>query len=94
VRLLGGYDPYVAQPDREALTPDPALRKRIFVAVGRPGIVLHDGTLAGLWRARKRGDVLDVMVQWLGAPVDITSEAEAIARLRACPTVRVAATAG
>lgn len=28
VRLLGGYDPYVSQPDREALTPDAALRAR------------------------------------------------------------------
>lgn len=93
VRLLGGHDPYVAQPDRAALTPDRALRRRIFVAVGRPGVVLHDGALAGLWRARKRGDLLDVTVDWLGAPLDISAEAQAVARLRGCAAARVAATA-
>lgn len=94
VHLLGGHDPYVAQPDRAALTPDPALRRRIFVAVGRPGVVLQDGALAGLWRARKRGDLLDVTVQWLGAPVDITAQAQAVARLRGCVATRVAAIEG
>ena len=93
VRLLGGHDPYVAQPDRTALTPDPALRKRIFVAVGRPGAVLHDGALAGLWRARKRGDVLDMTVEWLGAPVDIAEEARIVAGLRGCVEARITASA-
>jgi hypothetical protein len=94
VRLLGGHDPYVAQPDRAALTPDPALRKRIFVAVGRPGIVLHDGALAGLWRARKRGDVLDVTVEWLDEPADVHDEAHAVAHLRGCAEARVVASEG
>ena len=40
--------------------------------------------LAGLWRGRKQGDVLEVSVEWLGEPVDIAEEAEAIARLRDC----------
>ena len=30
VRLLHGYDPYVAQPDRETLVPDAARRKALF----------------------------------------------------------------
>ena len=84
VRLLGGYDPYVAQPDRAALAPDPALRKRLFPSVGRPGVVLVDGRLAGLWRGAKKGDRLDVSVEWLGDEADITEEAAAIARLRGC----------
>src|SRR4051812_16718979 len=62
VRLLGGHDPYVAQPDRAALVPDAGLRKQLFPAVGRPGAVLVDGRLAGLWKGRKQGDVLDVAV--------------------------------
>ena len=84
VRLLGGHDPYVAQPDREALVPDAALRKRLFPSVGRPGAVLADGVLAGLWRGYKKGDVLEVGVEWLGDPVDVAEEAEAIARIRGC----------
>ena len=89
LRLLGGHDPYVGQPAREALVPDPALRKQVFVSVGRPGVVLHDGALVGLWRARKRGEVLDVTVEWLGEPVDVDDEAQAVARLRGCAAARV-----
>ena len=90
VRLLGGHDPYVAQPDRAALVPDEALRKRLFPSVGRPGAVLADGVLAGLWRGHKKGDVLEVGVEWLGDAVDVAEEAEAIARLRGCAAARVA----
>ena len=89
VRLLGGHDPYVAQPDREALVPDAAVRKRLFPSVGRPGAVLADGVLAGLWRGHKKGDVLEVGVQWLGDAVDVAEEAEAIAVLRGCDAARV-----
>ena len=89
VRLLGGYDPYVAQPDRGTLVPDAAVRKRLFPSVGRPGAVLADGVLAGLWRGRKQGDVLELEVEWLGEPVDVAEEAAAIARLRGCSEARL-----
>jgi hypothetical protein len=89
VRLLGGYDPYVFQPDRAALTPDPALRKRLFPSAGRPGIVLHEGVLVGLWRGRKKGDVFEVELEWLGRPVDVSDEAEAVAALRGCRDARL-----
>jgi hypothetical protein len=91
VRLLGGHDPYVAQPDRDALTPDRELRRRLFPSVGRPGVVLHEGVLAGLWRGRKAGETLDVEVEWLDRPVDIAEEANAVARLRGCGSLRLAA---
>jgi len=94
IRLLGGYDPYVAQPDRASLVPDAAVRKRLFPAVGRPGAVLADGVLAGLWRGRKQGDVLEVEVDWLGDPVDVTDDAAAIARLRDCAEARVRGPSG
>jgi hypothetical protein len=89
VRLLGGHDPYVAQPDRTSLVGDDgALRKRLFPSVGRPGVVLADGVLAGLWRGHKKGDVLEVSVEWLGDEVDVAEEATAIAQLRDCATAR------
>jgi hypothetical protein len=47
-------------------------------------VVLVDGRLAGLWRGHKKGDVLEVSVEWLGEEADIGEEAEAIARLRDC----------
>jgi hypothetical protein len=89
VRLLGGFDPYVTQPDRAALVPDGALRRRLFPTVGRPGVVLGGLELAGLWRGRKKGDVLEVELDWLGRPADIASEAEAVARIRGCRTFRL-----
>jgi hypothetical protein len=91
VRLLGGHDPYVSQPDRGALTPDRELRRRLFPSIGRPGVVLHQGVLAGLWRGRKVGETLDVEVEWLAPPVDVADEAEAVARLRGCGSLRLAA---
>ncbi len=90
VRLLGGFDPYVSQPDRETLVPDRALAKSMFPAIGRPGVVLADGVLVGLWKARKKGRVLEIEPTWLGAsPPDIDEEAQAVALLRGCETARV-----
>ena len=91
LRLLGGHDPFVGQPDREALAPDAALRKKLFPPVGRPGVVLHDGALAGLWRSRKKGDTLEVEVEWTGEVADIGAEAGVVARLRGCAKARVVA---
>ena len=45
-------------------------------------MVLHDGRLAGLWRARKQGRKLTIETEWLGKPVDIAEEAERLAALR------------
>jgi hypothetical protein len=89
VRLLGGHDPYVAQPDRATLVPDPGLRKQLFPAMGRPGVVLADGVMAGLWRGRKQGDILELSVDWLGEQVDVAEDAAAIAALRGCDEARV-----
>jgi len=89
VRMLGGHDPFVGQPDRAALVADKDLRKKLFPAVGRPGVVLHDGSLAALWRSRKKGVVLEVELDWLGTEVDVAKEAREIAKLRGCETARV-----
>ncbi len=84
VRLLGGYDPWLTMPDRDALVRDKALRKRMFVSIGRPGVVLVDGVMAGLWKGRKKGKRLEVGVEWLGAEADIAEEAAAMAAIRGC----------
>jgi hypothetical protein len=81
-RLLGPGDPLLNARDRAVIAPDEAVRKRIWRPVGSPGVVLHDGRLAGLWRARKRGRRLRIETEWLGKPVDISEEAERIAALR------------
>jgi hypothetical protein len=82
VRLLGPGDPLLNARDREVVAPDMALRKRIWRPIGSLGVILHDGRVAGLWRARKQGRRLSFETEWLGEPVDIAEEAERLAALR------------
>ena len=67
VRMLGGFDPYVSQPDRETLVGDAKLRKRMFPAIGRPGAILDRGRSAGSgagesaarrWRSSSSGSAM------------------------------------
>jgi hypothetical protein len=82
VRLLGPGDPLLNARDRAVIAPDKAIARRIWRPVGSPGVVLHDGRVAGLWRARKQGRRLTVETEWFGEPVDIRPEAERLAALR------------
>jgi hypothetical protein len=66
VRLLPGYDPYLASRDRELLLPRETDRKRLWTMLGNPGAVLLDGRIAGIWRAAKKGRRLVVTVQSFG----------------------------
>jgi Winged helix DNA-binding domain len=81
-RLLGPGDPLLTARDRAVIAPDEAVHKRIWRPVGSPGVVLHEGRLAGLWRARKQSRRLTIETDWLGEPVDISAEAERLASLR------------
>jgi hypothetical protein len=91
VRLLGAGDPLLLARDRDVLVPDGELRGRVFRPAGAPGIVLADGELAGLWRARKKGRRLELEVEEL-QPLDacaLRAEALRIAPLRGCTDVAV-----
>ena len=84
VRLLPPRDPYLQQPDRATLAPDPDLRKRVFRPIANPGAVLQDGRLAGLWRVRARGRRAEMEVEELER-IDrdgLEAEAARVARLR------------
>lgn len=63
VRLLGPYDLFLQGRDRDLLVPDPAHRKALWPVLGRPGAVLVDGEVAGLWRPRQAGRRLRVIVE-------------------------------
>ena len=94
VRLLAGYDPYLAQRDRELLVQDSLLRKRIWRAIGNPGVVLVEGALAGLWRATKRGKRLVVTVEELDPAVraagdELAAEAKLLAPWRGAERAEV-----
>jgi Winged helix DNA-binding domain len=84
LRLLPPGDPYLQRPNRSLLVLDPEVRKRAFRSVASPGVVLQDGLVAGLWRARARGKQLEVEVEQL-AKVDrdaLEAEANRVAQLR------------
>jgi hypothetical protein len=94
VRLLANLDPLNAGRDRELLVPDPAVRKRIWTALGGPGTVLVSGEVAGLWRPAKKGRKLVVTVEPLGelAPGtkdELAAEAERIAPFRGAGTAEL-----
>ncbi len=84
VRLLPPGDPYLQQPNRPLLTPDPELRKRLFRPVASPGAVLRDGRLAGLWRVKAKGAKAEITVERLDRlrRGDLAEEAERVATLR------------
>lgn len=65
VRLLPPHDPYLQQYDRTTLAPDPDLRKRLFRPAASPGVVLQNGRVAGLWRARRRGSRTELEIEEL-----------------------------
>jgi hypothetical protein len=62
VRLLGPFDLFLQAKDRSLLVHDKARAKALWPALGRPGAVLAAGELAGLWRPRKSGNRLRVLV--------------------------------
>ncbi len=94
VRLLGGYDAYLDQRDRETLLPDRDLRKRVRRPLGNPGVALVDGQLAGLWRPEKKGKRLVVNIEPITpaarrAADGVEAEASVVAAHRGCSTAEV-----
>jgi hypothetical protein len=84
VRLLPPGDPYLQKPNRPLLLPDEALRKRFFRPVASPGALLHDGRVAGLWRAKAKGRKLELTVEPLRRlpRSAVGEEAQRVAALR------------
>jgi hypothetical protein len=62
VRLLGPFDLFLQGRDRSLLVDDPGRAKTLWPVLGRPGAVLRDGEVAGVWRPRKAGTRLTLQV--------------------------------
>jgi hypothetical protein len=94
VRLLPPGDPYLLARDRATLVPDPAVRALLWPSIAAPGAVLADGELVAAWRARKKGDTLEVTVAPFGGlppPVlaAVEQEAARLAPHRSCAVAAV-----
>jgi hypothetical protein len=97
VRLLAANDPFLHQRDQAVLAPDPALRRRMWRAVGNPGLVLVRGRPVTLWRPRKQGKRLHVVLEPFerlsaSAHSGIEAEAARLAPLRGCEDAAVEVT--
>jgi hypothetical protein len=74
-RLLGPFDLFLQARDRSLLVGDPARAKVVWPVLGRPGVVLLDGEIAGTWRPR-----------WSAAKRSaVTDQAERLAAYRQVP---------
>lgn len=86
-RLLGPFDLFMQARGRPLLVADAARAKALWPVLGRPGAVLLNGEVAGLWCPRQSGGRLRVDVQ-LWRDVDtavrerIGEQAERLARYR------------
>ena len=94
VRLLGPFDPYMQARDRELIVPDKAVHKALWPVLGRPGVLLVDGEIAGMWRTKASGKTLTITVEAFG-PLppkvwkQVDAEAERVAEVRGASDLRV-----
>jgi Winged helix DNA-binding domain len=89
-RLLGPFDLFLQARDRQTLLADPARAKALWPVLGRPGAVLVNGEITGLWRPRRSGKHLRVQIElWARASAPlrraITAQAERLAAHRGVP---------
>ena len=94
VRLLGGFDPFLQARDRNLLVPDTASQKALWPVLGRPGALLVDGEVVGVWRPKTSGKKLTLAVEAF-APLpasvwkQVEAEAERTAAYRGATSVSV-----
>jgi hypothetical protein len=89
VRLVPAMDALVQARDRDLLVPDKKQQKEVWRTLGNPGVLVVDGEIAGVWRAKmagkKRVDLTVTPFGSLSAKVrkDVQAEASgAVARAR------------
>jgi Winged helix DNA-binding domain len=96
VRLVPAMDALLQARDRDVLVPDKKQQKEVWRTLGNPGVLLLDGEIAGIWRARmagrKRVDLTVTPFRSIPAKVRKAVDAEAaeVARARGADDATVA----
>jgi hypothetical protein len=94
-RLLPAMDALLQARDRDVLVPDRARQKQIWRALGNPGVLLHDGEIIGVWRAKAVGrSRVDLTVSPFGtlsaaARRGVAEESEIVAAARGAGQARL-----
>jgi hypothetical protein len=95
VRLLPPMDALLQARDRDLLVPDKKRQKEVWRILGNPGVLLADGEIAGVWRAKMAGRKrVDLTVTPFGsltakARTAVEQEAAEVARAREAADVTV-----
>jgi hypothetical protein len=95
VRLLPPMDALLQARDRDVLVPVKAHQKEVWRTLGNPGVLLLDGEIAGVWRAKMAGGKrVDLTVTPFGslkaaARKKVEAEAAEVARARGVPDATV-----
>jgi hypothetical protein len=88
VRLLPAMDALLQARDRDLLVPEKKRHKEVWKVLGNPGVLLLDGEIAGVWRAKMAGKKrVDLTVTPFGslpakARRAVETEAAEVARAR------------
>jgi hypothetical protein len=96
VRLVPAMDPLLQARDRNLLVPEKAQQKEVWKVLGNPGVLLVDGEIAGVWRAKMAGKKrVDLTVTPFGtlspkARKSVEAEAATVARARGAADATVA----
>ena len=80
--------------DRALIVPDKSVHKALWPVLGRPGVLLVEGEVAGTWRTKAGGRKLTITVEPFGPQpqsvwAEIDAEAERVAAVRAASSVAV-----
>jgi hypothetical protein len=88
-------DALIQARDRDLLVPDRKQQKEVWRILGNPGVLLLDGEIAGVWRAKMAGKKrVDLTMTPFGsltaaARKSVAAEAAAVARAREVPDATV-----
>lgn len=78
--LLGPHDPYLDLRDRALLLPDKKRQRAVWRTVANPGVILQDGCIAGIWKARTlRGGLALTLSPWEAPSASLTARLKELA---------------
>lgn len=60
--LLGAHDPYLDMRDRDVILDQRPLHKSVWKTVANPGVILRDGRIVGIWKAKTLTENMEISI--------------------------------